>query len=542
MESLVLHGPGDVVGMPVKHGLEYTGFIVDCYALGPDGRRNYDSAFLSRPKGCDKSGLGSRFCLFEFLGPCRFLGWAEGGEVYEDPYGLGFTYTYAAGEPMGRPVTTPYIRVMATEEEQTGNVYDSIHYNLNEGPLAYAMARADDAGLSRILHPDGGEITPSTASSASKDGGKETFVNYDETHLYNRPELRQMYKTVNRNLVKRRKMSESWALETSTMFAEGEESVAGETYKLAELISEGKARIERTLLDHRFGEISEDDIADESKLRPALVDAYGDAIEWIDLDSKVNEFYDPRNDVNDSIRYSLNDKAGTATQWIMGYEWSGVGPKPGEDLQVKPKDMITLGFDGSRKRMRGVTDATALVGCRVSDGFMFEIEVWEQPKGALGKNWKVPVEEVRARVKETFERYKVVGFYGDPAKWETYVAEWEATYGSQMIAKASASNPIEWWMTGGRNRQTVKALEAFKDAVIDGDLRHDGSSTLTRHVLAARMIATRSGVQIAKDHPSSDRKIDAAVAAVLAWQARLDAVSKGAGQKKRSSFVPSRVR
>ena len=32
----------------------------------------YDSAFLSRPKGCDKSGLAARFALFEGMGPCRF--------------------------------------------------------------------------------------------------------------------------------------------------------------------------------------------------------------------------------------------------------------------------------------------------------------------------------------------------------------------------------------------------------------------------------------------------------------------------------------
>jgi hypothetical protein len=46
--------------------------------------------------------------------------------------------------------------------------------------------------------------------------------------------------------------------------------------------------------------------------------------------------------------------------------------------------------------------------------------------------------------------------------------------------------------------------------------------------LNARRRSSRSGTQIAKDHPDSSRKIDAAVAAVLAWQARLDAVAAGA--------------
>jgi hypothetical protein len=149
---------------------------------------------------------------------------------------------------------------------------------------------------------------------------------------------------------------------------------------------------------------------------------------------------------------------------------------------------------------------------------------------------------VLARVKETFEKYEVVGFYADPAKWESHVAEWEARYGSKLVAKATIQHPIEWWMTGGRSLYTVRALEKFRSAVIDGELKHDGSSALTRHVLAARMINTRAGVQIAKEHPASDRKIDAAVAAVLAWQARLDALAKGAGQPKQRTFAPTRIR
>lgn len=54
MEYFVVHGPGDVQGQPVTHGDEYTGFIVDCYALGEHPSNNHilhDSAFLSRPKG-----------------------------------------------------------------------------------------------------------------------------------------------------------------------------------------------------------------------------------------------------------------------------------------------------------------------------------------------------------------------------------------------------------------------------------------------------------------------------------------------------------
>ncbi len=546
MEFFVRHGPGDVQGQPVRHGQEYYDFIVDCYAVDERGRRLYDSAFLSRPKGCDKSGLGARLALFEGFGPCRQLRgplgqpiFAEGGEVYRDPWGAGFEYVYVEGEPMGAPVKVPFIRCMATEEGQTGNVYDTIYFNLTDEdcPLHVALSRKDDAGLTRILLPGGGEITPSTSSSASKDGGKETFVVFDETHIYVRPDLRRMYATVVRNLRKRKKIAETWFLETTTMYAPGEQSVAEETYKVARLIAAGKTKRERLLLDHRYGSIAVEDLGDEELLRAALTDAYGDALEWNDLDGMVDGILDARSDVADSVRYFLNDESTAENAWLAGYEWAA---RADAAKVVRDDDAITLGFDGSRSRLRGIADATALIGCRVEDGHVFEIEVWEQPKGAGGKDWQVPVEEVLAEVRAAFERYSVVGFYADPAKWESHVAGWERDHGSSLAVKSSREHPIEWWMTGNRRRQTAEALEKFQSAVIDGEMTHDGSTTLTRHVLAARKV---SGGQIAKESPESDRKIDAAVAAVLAWQARLDALSKGAGKRpEKKTYKVKRLR
>jgi hypothetical protein len=43
-------------------------------------------------------------------------------------------------------------------------------------------------------------------------------------------------------------------------------------------------------------------------------------------------------------------------------------------------------------------------------------------------------------------------------------------------------------------------------------------------------------MQIAKAHPDSPAKIDAAVAAVLAWQCRLDAIAKGVTPEEEEMF------
>ncbi len=142
----------------------------------------YDSAFFSRPKGCDKSGLAARLALFEALGPCRFGGWARGGEVFEDPWGLGFRYVYSPGEPMGKPIKAPVIQCMATEQGQVSNVFETIWYNLGGAddydndelpPLAQVPGIA--MNQEKVLLPKGGEIRVATASSSAKDGGRETF-------------------------------------------------------------------------------------------------------------------------------------------------------------------------------------------------------------------------------------------------------------------------------------------------------------------------------------------------------------------------------
>ena len=530
IESFCVHGPGDVQGQPVRLDDEFTAFVVDVYALDADGKRLYDSAFMSRAKGRAKSELAGFIVLFEAMGPARFSHWAEGGEKYERN---GLLYTYSKGDPVGVEVTAPVIRCLATEEGQAGNTYDNVHYNLTEGPLGEGLPR-DAAGLTRIFLPGGGEIIPSTASNSSKDGGRETHVVFDETHLYNRPELKRMYQTVRRNLAKR-KIAEPWSLETSTMYLPGEKSVAEETHELAKLINEGKTKRQRLLFDHREAD-ADVDLTDEDQVRAGIAEAYGPFAEIMDVDRIVSEIYDPRNDPSDSRRYYFNQPTSARDAWITAPEWNACYA----NKTVLSGEDITLGFDGSRKRARGVTDATALVGCRVSDGHLFEVKVWEQPNGPAGDDWAVPVDEVDYEVTKAFETYNVVGMFADPARWEGYVAKWEAAYGKKLKARASQSNPIAWWLTGNRSYLVVRAVEQFSTAVMDKELTHDGSLALTRHVLNARRRIGRSGITIAKSHPESRDKIDAAISALLAYQARLIALSKG--EATRSTFIPRRIR
>lgn len=534
IEHFCVHGPGDVQGQPIVLDDEFAGFIYDAYAHAENGRRLYRTAFLSRSKGRAKSELAGFLVLFEAFGPSRFDGFATGGEIFR----IGaFQYTYSAGEPMGKPVVYPFIRCLATEESQAGNTYDNVYYNLGgygEGSTrlieTYGVNK-NSVGLTKIQLNDGGEIVPSTASSASKDGGKESFAVFDETHLYVMPELQRMWRTVTRNLQKR-KESDPWGLETSTMYAPGEESIAEQSHKTAQDILAGKLKMDNLLFDHRQASLSTV-LGDHDSLMAGLREAYGPASEWMDLEGMIQSIYDPRNPVSDSRRYFLNQPTASSDAWLTAPEWDGCA----DDVTLLPGEMITLGFDGSQKRARGKADATALIACRVSDGALFPLRIWEQPDGPMGEDWRVSVEDVEAEVDDAFSSYKVVGFYADPAKWESSIAKWERDYGHKLKVKSTPKNPIEWWMTTGRSVLVFRALERFENAVHDHELIHNNDIRLTQHALNAKKVPTAQGFKIAKEHPQSTRKIDAVVAAVLAFEARADAVAGGVKNRRGGRVV-----
>lgn len=548
MEFFCRHGRGDVKGKPVVMGDEMAGFVVDCYALLPSGRMPYDSAFYSRPKGCDKSGLASRFCLFEALGPCRFSGvWAKGGEVYTDPWGLGFRYVYSPGEPMGKHIVDPFIRVLSTEEKQSGNVYDSIYFNLTDDRCPLSRIPGMDAALGRVTLPGGGEIRPSTASAASKDGGLEVFAVLDESHLYVTPELREMYATVTRNMVKRKGSAGTWYLETTTMFAAGQNSIAEKTYELAENIKKGRTRRQKLLYDHRWGVCADEDLSREDMLRAAILEAFGEAIDWQDVDSIVDEFYDPRKDVVDCRRYWLNAESGKSNSFLKTPEWEGCR-RP--DLSLRDGDFVTLGFDGS---LGGPdADSTALVACRVDDGHLELIGCWEKPDDA-GDDWQVDTDAVDDAVTAAMERFDVAGFYCDPPLWREYVNAWTRDWGDKMQVKASRVKPLEWWTN--RPKPMSEALLQFRQAVRTRALSYtpaedrigreaELAATLKAHVLHAVRRDSKVGcLSIGKPYQKSPEKIDALMAAVLAWQARGDAVAAGAQPRNKAAFLePRRLR
>lgn len=525
----VLDWMGDTLATPDRSGYEplaltreQAQFVLNFYAIDPGtGRRRYRRGVLSRPKGWGKSPILAAIAAAEAL--CPFVvpdGWN------------------ADGEPVGVPwsqIRTPWVQLAAVSEDQTRNAWAPLLEMLREGPACDLYPGLEP--METFVNLPKGRIEFVTSSATSREGNRPTFAVLDQTEEW-KPSNggRRLAATIRRNLGK----TGGTSIESPNAFEPGAGSVAEDSAEYAKRILEGRAKDEGLLYDHREAP-PETELADGVSLRSGLLVAYGDSAEvaggWVDTVDRIPaEIWDPATDPQDARRFYLNQITHSTDSWISQPEWAA---RSRPELIVSDRETITLGFDGSRKRKHGVTDATALIACRVEDGHLFEVGVWEEPAGVAGVDWEVPTTEVEAAVAMAFNRWNVIGFFADPAKWEGYLALWEARYNSQLKVKATRDHPIEWWMTGGRATQTVRVLEQFHSAVVDGGLTHSGEYAMTRHILNARRRVSRSGIQIAKEHPDSPRKIDAAVAAVLAYEARLQAVAKGS---HRVSYVPRRIR
>ena len=542
----VLDWMTDMLAMPDKE--EYTPytptreqaeFILNLYRLDPvTGKRVVRRGVISRPKGWGKSPFLSSIAIAEGLAPVMFDGWD------------------AHGRPVGKPwsrIRTPLVHLLAVSESQTANAWTPLLEMVRQGPVVDEYVGVEPMDT-RVNLPTGA-IEFRTSSGTSYEGAKPVFCILDQTEAWTPSNGGvKLAAVARRNLGKTGGVS----IEAPNAFEPGADSVAEESAKYHAQILAGNARDSGLLYDHREWPDTTD-LEDAASIKAGLAVAYGDSADldacvvhdppctaetwsrgWVDLDRIQAEIWDPATLVSDAARFYGNKAHADADAFVAEHEWNAA--LAGEDVpEVTAEDPVVLGFDGSRHRKKGVTDATALVAMRVSDGLAWPVGVWEQPDTAAGRNWEPPESEIEQTLAEFMDSHHVVGFYADPTLWESNVAGWEAEYGADLKV-GSRNHPIAWRTS--QMRRTVEALETLRNGILDGNVMHVGNSALTRHVLNARLRQTRVGKLIYKEFPDSPRKIDAAYCLMLANQARVDALAVGDLGKKKSRrvYAPRRIR
>jgi phage terminase large subunit-like protein len=499
IEQNLVFGPGDLRGQPALLDDEKRALIYRLYEVYPKGhpqagRRRFKRAALSLRKGTAKT---------------EFAAWIAACELHpEAPVRCtGFS---RAGEPIGGPVTDPYVPLVAYTEEQS----EDLAYGALRVILELSTLKDDFViGFERIERKKGdGKAVALASAPDARDGARTTFQHFDETHRFTLPRLVRAHQTMLANIPKRR-LADAWSLETTTAPEPGTGSVAEATMDYARAVSAGSVKDPRIFFFHR--QASDDyDLATEDGVRAAVLEASGPVAEWSDLDGIVAQFNDPTADRAYLERVWLNRLVQSSSQAFSIDAWKAIAV----DGKPAAGAKITLGFDGAMFH-----DSTALVATDIETGFTWLAGIWERPHGV--EQWQVPADDVDATVRRMFTEYDVWRLYADPPYWESWIALWTGLYGEERVLK---------WFTN-RRRQMSAALVAFDTAIKEGTLQHDGDKRLMRHVANARRRELPGDRDeqgkalwvIQKERPDSPHKIDAAMAAVLSWEARRDAIAAG---------------
>lgn len=505
-------GPGDLRGQPTVIDAEKAALIDRMYQVYPRdhpraGRRRFKRCAVSLRKGSAKTELAAWVSFAELHpeGPVRTDGWRKEAGVWV---------------PVGRPVVDPYIPMLAYTERQTEELaYAALLCMCQEGPDADLF----DATYTRITraYGDGKAVALATAPD-SADGARTTFQHFDEGHRLVTDRQKETRQTMRNNLAKR-VLADPWELETSTTFAEGENSVAQDTHEYAELVAKGKAKDPSLFFFHREATPKAgEDLNDPVQLRSAIREASGPALaRWVDFDGQVDFiaglYHQPDTDRAYWEQVWLNRRV-SATRLAFDVErWKQLA----RPLFPTDGEPVTVGFDGARWR-----DGCGFVATHIETGYQWVLELWEKPAG--DESWEVTDEQVDALVTDAFTRYHVALLYADPPRFEANVARWAGRHGDRRV--------LEWYTN--RPAQIGRAMRAFKTAQTSGALTHNGDRDYTRHIGNARRHDLRlpddDGTPlwtVEKERSDSPRLIDLSMAGCLSWQARLDALTKGGWQK-----------
>jgi len=347
----------------------------------------------------------------------------------------------------------------------------------------------------------------------------EAMIATHNTHWWTLPRLLRAHQTMVANLAKRKK-ADPWNLEITTAPEPGAGSVAESAMEYAREVKEGRIKDTRFFYYHRQAS-DEHPLNAVKDIRAAVIEASGMAASWRDIDAIVALSQDPTTDMTFFDRVYCNRLVKASQKAFDIEEWKPLAKK---NYRVKDRALITLGFDGAMFH-----DSVGLVGTEIETGYQFVLGLWECPYGK--KDWQAPVEEIEEAVVAAFENYDVWRLYADPQYWLSYTAQWAGLYGKERV--------VEWYTN--RYNQMCYAIEAFSTAIKSGELSHDNHKGLARHIgNAFKQELNKRDEQgkrlwvIHKERGDSPNKIDLAMAAILSWKARLDAVALNVN--KRSAY------
>lgn len=494
--------------------MEQARFILWYDAITQDGENQYHSAAMQRLKGHGKDPLAATVAASSLHADVVFDRWD--GDV-----------------PVGRDEPDAWTQILAVSQDQTKNtmkLFPSLvspeardHYGIQVGKLN-VWSDGDRRQIEAI-----------TASVMAVEGGRPKQVICNEIQNWNSSNGgHDMVGAIKGNTAKAEEGAPARVLYIFNAYRPGEDSVAQRQREAWEQ-TQGE--------DPEFADFglmydsleAPPDAPLTADAAPSVVESIrGDSV-WLNPKRVIKDILDPQNPPSESRRKWYNQITAAEDAWVTPQQWD---PLERSDLALESGEEVALFLDCSKS-----DDATALVLCRISDGHVVTAGMWQRPSGlrftalerAAGKRWLTPREKVDATVQSIFDRYRVVGFWGDPSHvlddetmdryWDALFDEWHRRYRSQLRLWAregkSAGHAVMFDMALLESQKRFVEALAQAEADIEAQtLTHDGDARLRKHVLAAVRTPTRAGASIAKKHRESPDKIDLAVSMVGARMVR----------------------
>lgn len=517
-----------LTGRPWRYTPGQVNLILWWYALAGDGpkpRWRYRSGVRRGAKGTGKDPVLATLAIAEMCGPTS--------PAWED------------GRWVGRPHGLALVQIAANSEGQA------------KDPLAVANAMVDadmaayfgfDKGILRTQIASGSKIEVLTSSEASSEGDPATAIFLNESHHMTETSGGQRLAGVARRNVGKSPGGMARVLELTNAHMPGESSVAEDSFDAWQAQVGGRTRRVDIMYDSREAppHLS---LHDEGQLEEGLRAAYADS-PWSDLDRLRDEAQDPRVPLADSIRYYFNSLPTAETAWVVPRKFDSLARR---EIVVADRTPIAMFLDCSKS-----SDATAFAGCRISDGHVMALGLWQKPHGDRGRDWLAPRDEVDAAVMAIDERYDVQWFGVDPSParddeteaeyWAEMLDRWHRHFRSRVLLWATPGETIGSAVAfdmrtskpGGKERvrEFTEVAEQTALAIDEEDansLTWDGDASLRLHVHNARRRPNQWGVSLGKRSRDSAKLVDYAVSMVGARLGRRRVLNSGKKLRRRKT-------
>lgn len=195
-----------------------------------------------------------------------------------------------------------------------------------------------------------------------------------------------------------------------------------------------------------------------------------------------------------------NQWVSSQTAWLPAGAWD----KLASEFEILPDEDYILGFDGSY-----ANDSTALCAVTIPKENELPkvklIKVWEKDFDKDDESWRVSIEEVKQTILNYVQEYPQVREIAcDPYRWAVMMQELE-----------DFGLPIVEYKTNLLNLMIPATQTAF-ESIVEGRLTHDGNPVLSRHLDNCVVKNDHRGQRVTKESSSSKKKIDAAIAFIIA--------------------------